>query len=49
MIAIVDTNIKNFLFNFPIPANSENKESLCFIISIISRQILLIKYKKLLN
>jgi len=49
MIAVVDTNVKNFLFNFPIPANSDGKESLCYIISLITRQILLIKYKKLLT
>jgi len=49
MIAVVDTNVKNFLFNFPIPANSDGKDSLCYIISLITRQILLIKYKKLLT
>ena len=49
MIAVVDTNVKNFLFNFPIPANSEGQESLCYIISIITRQILLIKYKKVIT
>ena len=49
IIAIVDTNVKNFLFNLPIPANSDSNESFCFIINIISRQILLMKYKKLLN
>lgn len=49
MIAVVDTNVKNFLFKFPIPSNSESKESLCYIISLITRQILLIKYKKLIN
>jgi hypothetical protein len=49
MIAVVDTNVKNFLFNFPIPSNSEGKESLCYIISLITRQILLIKYKKLIT
>ena len=49
MIAVVDTNVKNYLFNFPIPANSESKESLCFIISLITKQILLIKYKKLVT
>jgi ribosomal protein S2 len=49
MIAIVDTNVKNFLFNLPIPGNSESKDSLCFIVSVISCQVLLMKYKKLLN
>jgi len=49
MIAVVDTNVKNFLFNFPIPSNSEGKESLCYIISLVTRQILLIKYKKLIT
>jgi ribosomal protein S2 len=49
MIAVVDTNIKNFLFNLPIPGNSESKESLSFIVSVISCQVLLMKYKKLLN
>ena len=49
MIAVVDTNVKNFLFKFPIPSNSEGKESLCYIISLISRQILLMKYKKLVT
>jgi ribosomal protein S2 len=49
MIAVVDTNVKNFLFNIPIPSNNEGKESLCFLISLLSREILLIKYKKLLN
>jgi len=49
MIAVVDTNVKNFLFNIPIPSNSEGQESLCFLINLLSREILLIKYKKLLN
>ena len=49
MIAVVDTNVKNFLFNIPIPSNSEGQESLCFLISLLSREVLLIKYKKLLN
>lgn len=49
MIAVVDTNVKNFLFNFPIPSNSEGKESICYIISLVARQILLIKYKKLIT
>jgi ribosomal protein S2 len=49
MIAIVDTNVKNFLFNLPIPSNSEGQESISFLMSLISREILLIKYKKLLN
>jgi ribosomal protein S2 len=49
MIAVVDTNIKNFLFNFPIPSNSEGQESICYIISLVAKQILLIKYKKLIT
>lgn len=49
IIAIMDTNIKSHLFNFPIPANDDSINSVCFILSYISRQILLYKYKKLIT
>jgi ribosomal protein S2 len=48
VISMVDTNIKSFLFTFPIPSNDDALSSVCYIINIVSKQILLIKYKKLM-
>ena len=48
VISMVDTNIKSFLFTYPIPANDDALSSVCYIINIISKQVLLIKYKKLM-
>jgi ribosomal protein S2 len=46
--AMIDTNIKSFLFTFPIPSNDDAIDSVCYIISILSKKILLLKYKKLM-
>lgn len=45
---MVDTNIKSFLFNYPIPSNDDSLEGLCYIINILSKYILICKYKKIL-
>lgn len=49
VVALVDTNIKSFLFSLPIPSNDDALNSLNFILSIISKKLLLCKYKKVLN
>src|SRR5690606_37054193 len=46
--AMVDTNIKSYLFSYPIPSNDDAIDSVCYIIGIISKQILLLKYKNLM-
>jgi ribosomal protein S2 len=46
--AMIDTNIKSFLFTFPIPSNDDSTSSVCYILSILSTKLLLLKYKKLI-
>lgn len=46
--AMIDTNIKSFLFTFPIPSNDDSINSVCYIISILTKQLLLLKYKKII-
>lgn len=48
IIGIIDTNIKHQYFNFPIPSNDDSHESLTYICSLISKYILLHKYKRLI-
>jgi len=48
IIGLVDTNIKHHYFNFPIPCNDDSYDSLTYICSIMSKYILLNKYKKVL-
>jgi ribosomal protein S2 len=45
---MVDTNIKSFLFSYPIPANDDAIDSVCYIINMLSNKLLLLKYKKLM-
>src|SRR5690606_2274752 len=45
---MVDTNIKSYLFTYPIPSNDDSIDSVCYIIGIISKQLLLLKYKNLM-
>lgn len=47
-IALVDTNIKTFLYNLPVPCNDDSIESIGFMNSVISQYILRCKYKKVL-
>jgi small subunit ribosomal protein S2 len=48
IIAMVDTNIKSFLFHFPIPSNDDSIQSICYIINLLTKKILIFKYKKLI-
>jgi small subunit ribosomal protein S2 len=48
IVAMVDTNIKSYLFHFPIPSNDDSIYSISFITSLISNKLLLVKYKKLI-
>ena len=48
IIAIIDSNAKSFLVKFPIISNDDSMESFYYIFSIISKLILLLKYKKLI-
>ena len=48
IMGMVDTNIKSFLFHFPIPSNDDSINSVCYIMGILSKKILLSKYKKLI-
>lgn len=45
---MVDTNIKSYLFNYPIPSNDDSLEGICYIVNILSRHILVCKYKKVI-
>jgi small subunit ribosomal protein S2 len=47
-IGIIDSNDRSFLVKFPIISNEHSIESYCFILNIISKLILLLKYKKLI-
>ena len=44
VIGIIDSNTKSFLVKFPIVSNDDSLESLYFILNIVSRLILLLKY-----
>lgn len=46
IIAIVDSNIKSYLAKYPIVSNDDSIEGFFFILSLISKLILLLKYKK---
>jgi ribosomal protein S2 len=48
IIAIIDSNIKSYLVKFPIISNDDSMESFYFIFNIITKLILLLKYKKLI-
>ena len=48
IIAIVDSNAKSYLVKFPIISNDDSIESFYFIFNIISKLIILLKYKKLI-
>jgi ribosomal protein S2 len=48
IIGMVDSNIKTYLYNLPIIANDDTIESVSFVLSLISKKILLLKYKKLI-
>lgn len=48
IVAMVDTNIKSYLFNYPIPSNDDSLEGICYIVNILSRHILVCKYKKVI-
>jgi len=47
-IALVDTDVKTFLYNIPIGCNDDTIESIGFMNSIMSQYILRFKYKKVL-
>lgn len=48
VVALVDTNVKSFLFNYPIPSNDDSLNSINYILSLISKKLLLCKYKKVI-
>jgi ribosomal protein S2 len=48
IIGIVDTNIKYHYYNLPILANDDSLDSLTYISGLLSKHILLNKYKKLM-
>jgi len=45
---MIDSNIKTYLCNLPIIANDDTVESVSFVLSLISKKILLLKYKKVI-
>jgi len=48
IIGIVDTNIKYHYYNLPILANDDSLDSISYICALMSKHILLNKYKKLI-
>ena len=48
MVAMVDTNIRSYLFHFPIPSNDDSILSISYIVNVLSKKILLLKYKNLI-
>ena len=48
VVAMIDTNIKSFLFSYPIPSNDDALDSICYIINMLSKKLLLLKYKNVL-
>jgi len=48
IIAIVDSSSRSYLIKFPIISNDDSMESFYFIFNILSKLILLLKYKKLI-
>jgi ribosomal protein S2 len=47
-IALLDTNIKTHLFNFPLACNDDSIESYTFMCFLLSKFILLYKYNKII-
>jgi len=47
IIALIDTNVKSHVFNFPIVCNDDSIESVSFMCSILSKNIILYKYTKI--
>jgi len=45
---MIDSNIKTYLCNLPIIANDDTVASVSFVLSLISKKILLLKYKKVI-
>lgn len=48
VVALVDTNVKSYLFNYPIPSNDDSLNSINYILSLISKKLLLYKYNKVI-
>ena len=48
IMALVDTNVKNFFYNLPIGANDDSIDSIGFMNNIITQYIIQSKYKKIL-
>lgn len=48
IISIIDSNSRSFLVKLPIISNDDSMESFYYILNIISKLILLFKYKKLI-
>jgi ribosomal protein S2 len=48
IISIIDSNVKSYLVKLPIISNDDSMESFYYIFNIISKLILLFKYKKLI-
>jgi len=48
VIAIIDSNAKSYLVKLPIISNDDSMEGFYYILNIVSKLILLLKYKKLI-
>jgi ribosomal protein S2 len=48
IIALIDTNVKNFFYNLPIGSNDDSIDSIGFMNNIITQYIIKSKYKKIL-
>jgi ribosomal protein S2 len=48
IIAIIDSNAKSYLVKLPIISNDDSMEGFYYILNIVSKLILLLKYKKLI-
>jgi ribosomal protein S2 len=48
IIALIDTNIKSHLFNFPLACNDDSIESISFMCFLLSKFILFYKFNKVI-
>lgn len=47
-VALVDTNVKTFLYNIPVGCNDDSLDSITFMLNIFSQYVIRLKYKKVL-
>jgi ribosomal protein S2 len=48
IIGVIDSNVKHHYYNLPIPSNDDSLKSIVYLYTLISKNIILYKYKKVI-